>query len=170
MFFRKGAENARNATTDAAMIQQQAERAINNFRTQHDLIYFTNGSLDPVSGRSGAAFVFNEEQRMWRTPDNCSTLQTELAAIAQARKHAERGLGHILINTDSQSAISAIQRTNLNTMSLSSLTYGQSCTSSLNKTEELPFTGSPAMSTSGATRKQTRQKRHRHNLRQLLLT
>ncbi|KAG0711430.1 hypothetical protein GWK47_002290 [Chionoecetes opilio] len=48
-------------------------------------VYFTDGSVDPDSGRTGAAFVTTGGTELsWRTSNNCSTLQTELVAIQHA--------------------------------------------------------------------------------------
>ncbi|XP_076069251.1 uncharacterized protein LOC143041313 [Oratosquilla oratoria] len=40
-------------------------------------VYYTDGSVDPVRGTTGAAAVTGGETLSWRTPDHCSTLQTE---------------------------------------------------------------------------------------------
>ncbi|KAK4314486.1 hypothetical protein Pmani_014191 [Petrolisthes manimaculis] len=69
-------------------------------------VYYTAGSVDPESGRAGAAFVLGNSVFGWRTSDHCSFTQTELAAIAQAIRHAERRAEkHILIYSDSITAL-----------------------------------------------------------------
>lgn len=74
-------------------------------------VYYTDGSVDPTSGRSGAAFVTGGVERMWRTPDHCSTLQTELVAILHALQHAlSRHETTMVILCDSQTALQALQQ------------------------------------------------------------
>ncbi|KAG0712478.1 hypothetical protein GWK47_018369 [Chionoecetes opilio] len=74
-------------------------------------IYYTDGSVDPERGRTGAAVVTGGEVLSWRTPDHCSTLQTELVAIERALQHA---LGRqeevVVIHTDSMSALQVLRQ------------------------------------------------------------
>lgn len=73
--------------------------------------YFTDGSVDTDSGRSGAAFVYNGDESAWRLSDGCSSLQTELVAIQQATIHALRtDKSRIIIHTDSLSAVQTLQQ------------------------------------------------------------
>ena len=78
---------------------------------ENSAVYFTDGSADPVTGRSGAAFIYNSEEFLWRLPDWCSSLQTELAAILQVTVHALRqNVTSIVIHTDSKSSMEVLQR------------------------------------------------------------
>ena len=53
------------------------------------IVYYTDGSVDPERGPIGAAVVTGDEVLSWRTPDYCSTLQTEMVAIQHALHHAQ---------------------------------------------------------------------------------
>ena len=83
--------------------------------------YFTDGSSDPQTGRSGAAFVcvvrgedaqggaMTTRTSAARTSDHSSSTQTELAAIHMALEHAITSHTlHVLINTDSMTAIHSL--------------------------------------------------------------
>ena len=75
-----------------------------------DNIYYTDGSVDPVSNRTGAAVSSTTYTASWRTSDTCSTLQTELIAIKQSLHHSlDSRQGSTIIHTDSKSAIQALQ-------------------------------------------------------------
>ncbi|KAG0721984.1 hypothetical protein GWK47_045319 [Chionoecetes opilio] len=68
-------------------------------RAGQPCIPFTDGSVDPDSGRTGAAFVTTGGTELsWRTLKNCSTLPTELVAIQHALEHAPHH-GRQLCNT-----------------------------------------------------------------------
>ncbi|KAG0706165.1 putative RNA-directed DNA polymerase from transposon BS [Chionoecetes opilio] len=74
-------------------------------------VYFTDASVDPENGRTGAAFVTGGTELSWRTSDHCSTLQTELVAIQFALKHAKhRREATVVIHTDSQTGLQALQQ------------------------------------------------------------
>lgn len=74
-------------------------------------VYYTDGSVDQESGKSGASFVTGNNVYGYRTSDHCSTLQTELAAIAQALKHAERGRKtQVIVYSDSMAALQSLKR------------------------------------------------------------
>lgn len=68
--------------------------------------YYTDGTVDPDTGRIGAAFVYNGEEHLWRLSDQCSSLQTELAAVQQATSHATRQTNATTtVHEDSKAAI-----------------------------------------------------------------
>ncbi|KAG0724394.1 hypothetical protein GWK47_040647 [Chionoecetes opilio] len=75
-------------------------------------VYFTDGSVDPDSGRTVAAFVTTGGTELsWRTSNNCSTLQTELVAIQHALEHAlHRREATVVIHTDSWTGLQALQQ------------------------------------------------------------
>lgn len=75
-------------------------------------VYYTDGSVDPESGRSGAAAVTEGPHLSCRTSDHCSSLQTELVAISLALEHARRRPEDtVVISTDSRAALQVLQRT-----------------------------------------------------------
>ncbi|KAG0718063.1 hypothetical protein GWK47_053216 [Chionoecetes opilio] len=68
-------------------------------------------SVDPESGRTGAAFVTGGTELSWRMSDNCSTLQTELVPIQHALEHAlHRQEATVVIHTDSWTGLQALQQ------------------------------------------------------------
>ncbi|XP_045108585.1 uncharacterized protein LOC123503146 [Portunus trituberculatus] len=84
--------------------------------------YFTDGSSDSQTGKSGAAFVCvargegtqggdtTTTTSAARTTDHSSSTQTELAAIHMALEHAHTSHTlHVLINTDSMTAIHSLR-------------------------------------------------------------
>lgn len=76
-------------------------------------VFYTDGSVDE-DGRSGAAFIYNGEQFLTRLSDGCSSMQAEMVAIQQATAHATTLPNtDIIIHTDSQSAMEALQARNL---------------------------------------------------------
>ena len=81
---------------------------------KNHLKIYTDGSKDPVSGKTGAAFIIPREKVSYfkRTSDNLSVYTTEMIAIFKALKHVqEQKYNHkqIVILTDSLSAIKSIQ-------------------------------------------------------------
>ncbi|KAG0712078.1 hypothetical protein GWK47_019233 [Chionoecetes opilio] len=92
-------------------LRQHALMAMAQVVERDSRVYFTDGSVDPDSGRTGAAFVTGGTEMSWRTSDNCSTLQTELVAIQHALEHA---LHHreatVVIHTDSWTGLQALQQ------------------------------------------------------------
>ncbi|XP_045105326.1 uncharacterized protein LOC123500768 [Portunus trituberculatus] len=95
---------------DIAARRIHGELSIARLEEGHTGVYYTDGSRDPDTGRSGAAFVLREEHA-WRLSDGCSSLQTELAAIFQVTAHAlQQETTTIVIHTDSRSAIEVLQR------------------------------------------------------------
>ncbi|XP_076032418.1 uncharacterized protein LOC143020145 [Oratosquilla oratoria] len=76
-----------------------------------DAIYYTDGSVDPESGRTGAAAITAGTELLERTPDYCSTLQTELVAIHLALEHAQnRQEATVVLHTDSRTAWQVLQQ------------------------------------------------------------
>ncbi|KAG0722292.1 hypothetical protein GWK47_044757 [Chionoecetes opilio] len=74
-------------------------------------VYYTDGSVDPERGTTGAAVVTGQEVLSWRTPDHCSTLQTEPVAIQHALKHARhRREEMMVVHSDSRSALQVLQQ------------------------------------------------------------
>ncbi|XP_076043547.1 uncharacterized protein LOC143026662 [Oratosquilla oratoria] len=74
-------------------------------------IYYTDGSVDPESSRTGAAAITVGTELLERTPDYCSTLQTELVAIHLALEHAQnRQEATVVLLTDSMTAWQVLQQ------------------------------------------------------------
>ncbi|XP_076049774.1 uncharacterized protein LOC143030508 [Oratosquilla oratoria] len=74
-------------------------------------IYYTDGSVDPESARTGAAAITAGTELLERTPDYCSTLQTELVAIHLALEHAQnRQEATVVLHTDSRTAWQVLQQ------------------------------------------------------------
>lgn len=63
---------------DLRHLQETISSAVNS---KYGAAYFTDGSVDPRSGRAGAAFLFEDEDHAQRLSDNSTTLQAELFAI-----------------------------------------------------------------------------------------
>ena len=92
-------------------LRQLALQDMEHLHVQGSHVYYTDGSVDPDSGRSGAAFITGDLSRGWRTTDHCSSLQTELAAIQGALQHFESvGGQRMVLHTDSKSALQALER------------------------------------------------------------
>ncbi|KAK8372372.1 hypothetical protein O3P69_018902 [Scylla paramamosain] len=66
---------------------------------------------EPDSGRTGAAAITRGTEVCERTPDHCSTLQTELVAIQLALEHAQhRRERTVVLHTDSRTGLQALQQ------------------------------------------------------------
>lgn len=71
--------------------------------------YYTDGSRDPVAGRTAAGMFHSNLTAGWRLPDHCTILQAELFAIQQALQHALADHQHPpIIHVDSKAAIQAL--------------------------------------------------------------
>ena len=71
--------------------------------------YYTDGTVDPQLGRTGAGVFSEMFTASWRTSDSCSTLQTELTAIRLTLTHSiQNGNGPVTIHTDSKSSLQAL--------------------------------------------------------------
>ncbi|XP_063861791.1 uncharacterized protein LOC135101582 [Scylla paramamosain] len=105
-----------------AELQQEGLHNISDGQGAHTATYFTDGSTDPVTGRSGAEYVCKTDNgraavsaitttASARTTDFSSSTQTELAAIVMALEHASTyHCRNVLIATDSMTAIAAINK------------------------------------------------------------
>lgn len=71
----------RKADHDPVQLRREAERTMQEVAPLGSIVYFTDGSVDPNTKATGAAFVVGQETVLQRTSDGCSTLQTELEAI-----------------------------------------------------------------------------------------
>ena len=76
----------------------------------HDITLYTDGSVDPITGAAGVAFISEGASNKWRVSNGASSFQTELVAIRGALEH---GSSHQpvspLIATDSKSALQALK-------------------------------------------------------------
>lgn len=72
-------------------------------------VYYTDGSVNHLTGAVGAAFVGGGDTAMYRLSSGASSTQAELVAILGALSHAvERGGGPLLIHCDSMPAITSL--------------------------------------------------------------
>ncbi|XP_076032993.1 uncharacterized protein LOC143020456 [Oratosquilla oratoria] len=102
----------RKADCDPDKLRPKVLKEIQAITPSNSVTYYTDGSVDPNTGRCGAAIVVdNGETNHWRVSDGCSTLQTELAAVLQALEHAQAtDRQTIVIHTDSKGALDVLQR------------------------------------------------------------
>ncbi|KAK3889215.1 hypothetical protein Pcinc_006786 [Petrolisthes cinctipes] len=92
-------------------IQQHALMAIAQATEPDSAVYYTDGSVDPDSGRTGAAAITRGTELCERTSNHCSTLQTELVAIQLALEHAHHRQEHtVMLHTDSRAGLQALQQ------------------------------------------------------------
>ena len=103
-----------------AELRQEGLHSISDAQGSHTATYFTDGSTDPVTGRSGAAYVCRTGDEgvaagttitaSARISNFSSSTQSELAAIAMALEHAHTSqCPNVVIATDSMTAIAAIK-------------------------------------------------------------
>ena len=79
--------SASKALCTTQELQQHALMAMAQVTEPDSAIYFTDGLVDPESGRTGAALVTGGVELSWRTSDHCSTLQTEMVVISYHLTH-----------------------------------------------------------------------------------
>ena len=102
---------ANKSACTTAELRQHALMAVARVSEPGCVTYFTDGSVDPDSGRTGAAAITGGSELAVRTPDHCSTLQTELVAIQLALEHAHhRQEATVVLHTDSRSGLQALQQ------------------------------------------------------------
>ena len=104
-------------------LQEQAEAVLDRLNTGTAAVYYTDGSLDPITAAAGAAFVLQGRGHGVRvTGTRCST-QVEAVALRSALSHALQQQDHrdVVIHTDSQALLNAIRheepRDNVNLLS-----------------------------------------------------
>ncbi|XP_050710063.1 uncharacterized protein LOC126994835 [Eriocheir sinensis] len=77
--------------------------------------YYTDGSVNHLTGAVGAAFITAGHAEMVRLPDGSSSTQAELVALNRALGHAvEWGRGPVLVHCDSVPAIRSLYQDPLN--------------------------------------------------------
>ncbi|KAK8407615.1 hypothetical protein O3P69_002277 [Scylla paramamosain] len=92
-------------------MQQHAFMAMAQVTEPDSVVYYTDGSADPDSGRTGAAAITRGAEVCERTPNHCSTLQTELVAIQLALEHAQhRRERTVVLHTNSRTGLQALQQ------------------------------------------------------------
>ncbi|KAK4324771.1 hypothetical protein Pmani_004611 [Petrolisthes manimaculis] len=92
-------------------MRQHALMAIAQVTEPDSAVYYTDGSVDPDSGRTGAAAITRGTELCERTSNHCSTLQTELVAIQLALEHAHhRQEPTVMLHTDSRAGLQALQQ------------------------------------------------------------
>ncbi|XP_050706570.1 uncharacterized protein LOC126991941 [Eriocheir sinensis] len=101
---------ASKAQCTTAELRQHALMAMAQVTERGAAVYYTDGSVDPDNGRTGAVFVTGGRQRAWRTSDHCSSIQRKLVAILHALEHAQhRQEDTVVLHTDSRGALQALQ-------------------------------------------------------------
>ena len=71
--------------------------------------YYTDGSVDPASGRTGADALTGSTELCAKTSDHCCTLQTELVAIQLALEHSQhRHQATVVLHTDSRAMLQVL--------------------------------------------------------------
>ena len=97
-------------TCSPAVLQSVAD-ALNSENIVNTATYYTDGSVDPATNRASASVYCAAVTASWRVTDGASTSQTELLGINQALRHAlGQTLDHIVIYTDSLSAVQTLQK------------------------------------------------------------
>ncbi|KAK4307362.1 hypothetical protein Pmani_020881 [Petrolisthes manimaculis] len=92
-------------------MRKHALMAIAQVTEPDSAVYYTDGSVDPDSGRTGAAAITRGTELCERTSNHCSTLQTELVAIQLALEHAHhRQEPTVMLHTDSRTGLQALQQ------------------------------------------------------------
>ena len=91
-------------------LKNYAERSISSVEKPNSAIYYTDGTVDPATGKSGAGVYSQKLTASWRTSNSCSTLQTELTAIKLTLNFSiTQDDTDIVIHTDSKSSLQALQ-------------------------------------------------------------
>ena len=99
----------RECTPEA--LKAAALLAIEQTETQGCHPYYTDGTVDPDTSTTGAAVIAADFSACWRTSDTCSTMQTELVAIAKALQHSlDNHSSAVVIHTDCKSAMQVLQQ------------------------------------------------------------
>ncbi|MEL7523335.1 MAG: ribonuclease H family protein, partial [Cyanobacteria bacterium J06553_1] len=92
-------------------MHQLALMGMDTFHGPHSAVYYTDGSVDPITGTAGAAFTTQGVTVACRTSNHSSTLQTELVGILGALSHAQDGLERtVVVHTDSKTALQSLQQ------------------------------------------------------------
>ena len=91
-------------------LQAAANLAINSAEQPRSKVYYTDGTVDPITNTTGAAVFSNNFTGCWRTSNTASTMQTELIALKQALHYSVNNeVGPVTIHTDCKSAVQALQ-------------------------------------------------------------
>lgn len=99
------------AQCTSSEMRQHALQWMDTLHQPDGRVYYTDGSVDPTTGATGSAFIAGDQVVGWRNSDHSSSLQTELAAIHGALRHAmTEGSRHIVVHTDSKAALQVLQR------------------------------------------------------------
>ncbi|KAG0720309.1 hypothetical protein GWK47_048770 [Chionoecetes opilio] len=80
--------SSKKASLSHPELRRHAQRAENAAPQQGVEIYYTDGSVDPTTGRAAAAFVHPTSIGHFRLPDGSSTLQAELVGLLKALEDA----------------------------------------------------------------------------------
>ena len=103
---------SRKSDCSLATLQLNAKSSIQQVTTNDSYQYFTDGSVNPDTKTCGAAVHAHNYSGLWRISNSCSSTQTELIAILKALEHAHSQIQtHIIIHTDSKSALQILQNT-----------------------------------------------------------
>lgn len=98
------------ASLPQPILKQMTLEKTNPLAAQHDMIIYTDGSVDQQTGCAGAAFYTTNTVHKTRISNHASTLQTELVAILKALHHCNKNAPcKTLILTDSLAAIDTLR-------------------------------------------------------------
>ncbi|XP_076049602.1 uncharacterized protein LOC143030334 [Oratosquilla oratoria] len=76
-------------------LRDAARTAIQATEAQGGFVCYTDGTVDPENGITGAGVYSATYTAAWRTSDHCSTLQTELVAMQKALEYSSQLQGPI---------------------------------------------------------------------------
>ena len=94
-----------------ATLKASAETTIAISTQPGGITYYTDGTVDPITGSTGAGVYSSRLTASWRTSNSCSTLQTELTAIRLTLQYSlQSEEGPVTIITDSKSSLQALQQ------------------------------------------------------------
>ena len=92
-------------------LRHAALAAIRQSESPENVVYYTDGTVDPDTNTTGAAVYSRSFTGCWRISNSASTMQTELIALKQALTHSVNNeAGPVTIHTDCKSAVQALQQ------------------------------------------------------------
>ncbi|XP_076064444.1 uncharacterized protein LOC143038790 [Oratosquilla oratoria] len=96
-------------------LRDAARTAIQATESQNGFVCYTDGTVDPENGITGAGVYSATYTAAWRTSDHCSTLQTELVAMQKALEYSSQLQGPVVIHTDSLAVTQVLQKKDIPT-------------------------------------------------------
>ncbi|XP_076056856.1 uncharacterized protein LOC143034540 [Oratosquilla oratoria] len=98
-----------------AELRDAARTAIKATEAQDGFVCYTDGTVDPENGITGAGVYSATYTAAWRTSDHCSTLQTEPVAMQKALEYSSQLQGPVVIHTDSLAVTQVLQKKDIPT-------------------------------------------------------